>query len=236
MNRLVMPDSATYDLVLSASSSFRGEAADAGDLSWVRRVVAGLTLDFFMGVEVCSSSHCAGSHDIQSGSWLVSRKLSIVTARSRTAFSWDPNMEAIEANTAISSSYRGLMRCRCHTQNAWRIASTCKQNTNVGHWYTQTLVHMHTLTTHTHTNAIYEVYTMIRQVQKWACIIMKQCTPIYMYDSSLVVSMLMSISWSDQSDSSHVYALWSQSSLQWVKSLWGRLTRYTNLIMYYTKG
>ena len=187
MNRLVMPDSVTYDLVLSASSSFRGEAADAGDLSWVRRVVAGLTLDFLMGMEVCSSLRCAGSHDIQSGSWLVSRELSIVTARSRTAFSWVPNMEAIEANTVISSSYRGLMRCRCHTQSAWRIASACKPNTNVGHWYTQTLVHMHTLTTHTHTLMQYTKCTpWSDKVQKWACIIMKQCTPTYIYVWQLI--------------------------------------------------
>ena len=103
MNRLVMPSSVTYDLVFSASSSFREEETDPGDFPWVRRVAAGLTADFFMGREVCSSSRCAGSHDIQSGSWLVSRKLSIVTARSRTAFSCDPNMEAEEGNTAISS-------------------------------------------------------------------------------------------------------------------------------------
>lgn len=70
MNRLgkLTPIGVTYDLVLSASSSFRAVAEDPGDFPWVRLVMAGLTADFFMGREVCSSSRRDGSHDIQSGS------------------------------------------------------------------------------------------------------------------------------------------------------------------------
>ena len=49
MNRLIMPNSVTYDFVFNASSSFWEEETDPGDFPWVCHMAARLTADFLHG-------------------------------------------------------------------------------------------------------------------------------------------------------------------------------------------